>query len=122
MHSTSICTAGDQQDLDAAILSESVHTQSLPRAGKRSGLFTKVPELDTWIDCVVMCCAETETCDVVFFFNQTCYMIKCNVSVPNGCEPVQKAHLNSTMVMVRQPGRSEVRNLYFVLYLIKSIE
>ncbi|KAK7091316.1 hypothetical protein V1264_009012 [Littorina saxatilis] len=99
-----VCSLGDLSDqiTDNLDLSEIVYEHSIPRAGKGAGHFTKVAEIDNWIDCVVVCCAGG-SCDVVFFFNQTCYMIQCNATVRNGCQPVGKANVNATMVVVREP-------------------
>ncbi|XP_076437879.1 dyslexia-associated protein KIAA0319-like protein [Babylonia areolata] len=114
----SICSYGDDddaspnngpEDADAAAAEEAeaedldrfIHLNSMPSAGKHAGSFTKVPELGSREDCVVMCC-QLETCDVVFFFNGTCYLIRCNVSLPGGCDPVSRPTLNATMVTVRE--------------------
>ncbi|KAL8578420.1 hypothetical protein ACOMHN_014919 [Nucella lapillus] len=109
----SICSAGDAKDgITEDEIRRFVHDHSMPLGGKQAGtyqksssssLLPKVPELTDWIDCLVMCC-EVDTCDVVFFFNDTCYLINCNASFVNGCLPIEKtSSVASKMVMVRPP-------------------
>lgn len=86
-------------------LKSSVFFHSRPRGGKRAGTISRIPEVDDMAECVLACCT-LEQCDVILFVNGTCYTIKCNVSYPFGCTPDEDPRLSSTMVVVREPGKS----------------
>jgi hypothetical protein len=112
-----LCSLGDANSpqVDSKAYEDALHENSIPQAGKKAGVFHKYKEIDDWISCVVMCC-ERQECDVVLFFNETCYMIECNVSISQGCEPVQRPNLTSTMVIVRQPREYSLHFSFLLIF------
>ncbi|XP_023236915.1 dyslexia-associated protein KIAA0319-like protein isoform X2 [Centruroides sculpturatus] len=78
-----------------------IHKHVTPWGNTTAGHFTEVKEANTLTSCTMECCVE-DTCNVVFFFNGTCFLIECNSK--QDCQPLKRSGTKfseSYMVIVR---------------------
>lgn len=79
-----------------------VHHHVTPFGNTTAGHYTKVKEAQTLVDCVNACCT-TESCNVAFFFNTSCFLIQCYSNTY--CTPFKRKGTKfdkSFMVQVRE--------------------
>lgn len=91
------CPTSDYKELQ-------IYKHVTPWSKTDSGHFTEVEKAYTLTTCTTECCVE-ESCDVVFFFNGTCFLIKCNSK--QDCQPLKRSGTKfdeSYMVLVRFPS------------------
>lgn len=79
-----------------------------PRGGKDAGTFWKDASAKDFVECLNSCC-NRDSCNVAFFFSESCFLITCNTTYPEGCEPEQrqeKKFQDSFWVTLRPIGSS----------------
>nr|KAG5701482.1 hypothetical protein BaRGS_000878 [Batillaria attramentaria] len=76
--SQDICSLGSESDVSDLDFDSIIFDNSVPKGAKNAGRFHKARQIDRWEDCVVVCCVDEE-CNLVYFFNNTCYLIQCNL-------------------------------------------
>ena len=74
-------------DYDNVALRASTFPSATPAGGVKAGKYTKDKVADSLPSCLATCCARTDSCDVVFFHDDTCFLIQCNSTAPELCEP-----------------------------------
>lgn len=97
------------REVQPEVLQKRIHKNSIPKGGASAGVYTKDKDsTNQWL-CIVSCCQDSSVCDSAFFHKNTCYLIKCNLTYPGGCDAITKnsAKYNDTYyINVRDVGMS----------------
>lgn len=78
------------REVQPEVLQKRIHKNSIPKGGASAGVYTKDKDsTNQWL-CIVSCCQDSSVCDSAFFHKNTCYLIKCNLTYPGGCDAITK--------------------------------
>ncbi|KAK3087314.1 hypothetical protein FSP39_004539 [Pinctada imbricata] len=72
-------------------LKSKLHHRSIPKGGTSAGNYLKDNKSKTISECILSCCDDATNCDTVFFHQNTCFLIKCNVTYQGSCDPVPRS-------------------------------
>lgn len=84
--SIDLCTSS----ITSEILEANFRQGVVPKGAAEVGTVRKDVNAETFLDCVSSCCL-LPSCNVMFFYNRTCYLISCNVTWPEACDPETRA-------------------------------
>ncbi|XP_013408789.1 dyslexia-associated protein KIAA0319-like protein isoform X2 [Lingula anatina] len=82
-----VCKANLCEDVNEEQLEKAMNFRSLPKGGASAGYYSKNTEAKDLKGCVLSCCRKP-TCNVVFLHKKTCFLIECNATVPDACDPM----------------------------------
>ena len=71
-----------------------------------TGKYLKDPNANDLASCASKCCESTD-CNTVFLFNEDCFLIVCNTTNPELCEPAPRSgekFKNTYMLNLRSVG------------------
>lgn len=85
--SLSGCTIDVCTDYESLDTDEWLHSHATPKGNTDAGLYSVYKPAVTLESCLKACCDHVSTCDTMFFHSGTCYLITCNGTAVNGCDP-----------------------------------
>ncbi|KAL5013233.1 hypothetical protein ScPMuIL_007503 [Solemya velum] len=93
-----ICSSSRAEEI-----ADYVHVKAVPKGGVSAGHYIRDNEVKDLAGCILSCCAKS-TCDTAFYYDNICYLIECNSTVPWACDPqpqTNKKYNNTYLITVR---------------------
>ena len=94
-------------DLTENVVMKNLYSGFTPIGRVDAGTYTKIEVAKSLPDCLSSCC-DQDSCNIAFYHNDVCYLISCNASHPDLCDPQKrdgKKFDNTYLITVRTPGK-----------------
>jgi len=94
----------DNLDNIRDMISASFKKGVIPTGGPDAGKYLRDYHAKNLFQCVVSCCDSPDDCNVMFYSEEKCFLIACNASWPEGCDPIrskQRKFADAYMLLVR---------------------
>lgn len=89
----------------------------IPRGGPNAGQYWKDKKATDLASCTKSCCYNS-SCNVAFLHKKACFLIACNKTIPNACDPIDTENddfAGSMLIRLRTLGKL---SYVFILIII----